>query len=113
MMPAYAIDVIEQSHNHVILHVTLSYRVHVAIPLSRWDANKIAHAIRTDTPIPYRIISRTGLDYHWQGKVARQCVTITLHYVETTATITLGHYETRRVADLLASAPDQAGADKQ
>ena len=92
------------------LHVTLPHRVHVAIPLSRWDANKIAHAIRTDTPIPYRIVSRTGLAYVWQGMVARYRVVITLHYVETTATITLGHYETRRVADLLASAPDQATA---
>ena len=110
MMPAYTINVVEESRDHVTLHVTLPHRVHVAIPLSRWDANKIAHAIRTDTPVPYRIISRTGLAYQWQGKVARQCVTITLHYVETTATITLGHHETRRVADLLAPLPEGEAA---
>ena len=110
MIPSYNIDVVEDLPNHVTLHVTLSYRVHVTVPLSRWDANQIAHAIRTDTPIPYRIISRTGLAYGWQGKVARQCVTITLHYVETTATITLGHYETRLVADLLAPLPEGSAA---
>lgn len=110
MIPAYNIDVVEQSHNHLILHVTLSHRVHVTIPLSRWDANKIAHAIRTDTPIPYRIISQTGLEYQWQGNVARKCVTISLYYEQSKATITLGHHETRRVADLLASSPDEATA---
>ncbi len=110
MIPAYQIDVIEQPHGHLILHVTLSYRVNVSIPLSRWDANKIAHAIRTDTPIPARITSRTGIDYHWHGKEARYRVTITLHYIETTATITLGHHETRRVADLLAPLPEGTAA---
>ena len=110
MTPAYTIDVTEDSHNRVTLHVNLPHRVHVAIPLSRWDANKIAHAIRTDTPVPYRIISRTGLEYQWQGKVARNRLTITLHYIETTATITLGHYETRRVADLLAPLPEGSAA---
>ena len=106
MTPAYKINVVEDSLNHVTLHVSLPHRLDLAIPLSRWDANKIAHAIRTDTPIPYRIISRTGIAYQWQGNVARYRVTITLHYVETTATITLGHYETRRVADLLAPLPE-------
>lgn len=110
MIPAYNIDVVEQSHNRVTLHVTLSHRVHVTIPLSRWDANKVAHAIRTDTPVPYRIISRTGLAYQWQGNVARKCVTITLYHEDTKATITLGHHETRRVADLLASAPEGTAA---
>lgn len=110
MMPAYQITVTDQSHNHLVLHVTLPHRLEVSVPLSRWDAGKIAHAIRTDTPVPYRIIRRTGIDYHWQGKVARYRVTITLHYVETTATITLGHHETRRVADLLASAPEGTAA---
>ena len=110
MMPAYAISVVEQSHNHVVLHVTLSYRVHVAIPLSRWDANQIAHAIRTDTPVPYRIISQTGIAYGWQGKVAPYRVTITIYHADTTATITLGHYETRRVADLLAPLPEGTAA---
>ena len=110
MIPSYQIDVTEDSPTHVTLHVTQSHRVHVTIPLSRWDANKIAHAIRTDTPVPYRIISRTGIAYQWQGNVARKCVTITLYYVESKATITLGHHETRRVADLLASAPDKETA---
>ena len=110
MMPAYAISVVEQSHNHVVLHVTLSYRVHVAIPLSRWDANQIAHAIRTDTPVPYRIISQTGLAYQWQGNVARYRVSITLDHGASKATIILGHHETRRVADLLAPLPEGTAA---
>ena len=110
MIPAYKINVVEDSLNHVTLHVSLPHRLDLAIPLSRWDAGKIAHAIRTDTPVPYRIISRTGINYHWQGNVARKCVTITLHYVETEATITLGHHETRRVADLLAPLPEGTAA---
>ena len=110
MIPSFNIDVTEESRDRVTLHVTLSHRVEVSVPLSRWDAGKIAHAIRTDTPIPARIIRRTGIDYHWQGKVARYRVTITLHYVETTATITLGHHETRRVADLLAPLPEGSAA---
>ena len=110
MTPSFNIDVTEESRDRVTLRVTLPHRIEVTVPLSRWDANKIALAIRTDTPVPYRIISRTGIAYGWQGKVARQCVTITLHYVETTATITLGHYETRRVADLLAPLPEGTAA---
>ena len=110
MIPAYTINVTEDSHNHVTLHVTLPHRLEVVIPLSRWDAGKIAHAIRTDTPIPYRIISQTGLDYQWQGKVARYRVAITIYHADTTATITLGHHETRRVADLLAPLPEGTAA---
>ena len=110
MIPSYKISVTEDSHNHVTLHMALPHRLEVTIPLSRWDANKIAHAIRTDTPVPYRIISRTGINYHWQGNVARKRVTITLHYIETTATVTLGFHETGRLADLLASAPAEVTA---
>ena len=110
MTPAFKIDVTEESRDRVTLHITLPHRLEVTVPLSRWDAGKIAHAIRTDTPVPYRIISRTGIEYQWQGNVARKCVTITLYYVETTATITLGHHETRRVADLLAPLPEGTAA---
>ena len=110
MIPSYQINVTEDSNNHVTLHVVLPHRAEVTIPLSRWDANKIAHAIRTDTPIPYRIIRQTGIDYHWQGKVARKRVTITLHRGLATATIILGFHETKRLADLLASAPNQVTA---
>ena len=110
MIPSYTINVTEDSHNHVTLHVTLPHRLEVVIPLSRWDAGKIAHAIRTDTPVPYRIISRTGIDYRWQGKVARKRVAITFHHNRTTATITLGYHETGRFADLLAPLPEGTAA---
>ena len=110
MIPAYKINVVEDSLNHVTLHVSLPHRLEVSVPLSRWDAGKIAHAIRTDTPVPYRIISRTGIDYHWQGKVARKRVTITLNHGESTATITLGYHETSRFADLLAPLPEGSAA---
>lgn len=110
MIPSYQIEVTEDSPTRVTLHIVLPHRLEISIPLSRWDANQIAHAIRTDTPIPYRIIRQTGLEYQWHGKVARKRVTIALHYDRTQATITLGFHETKRLADLLASAPAEVTA---